>query len=64
MAPEWLPQVAEIRTCELDAVEVELLMLDVGYSDHVTQVAGGDYCSIGKPDEVVEHQGRSDGMPG
>jgi len=56
--------VAEIRICELDAVEVELLMLDVGYSDRVTQVAGGDHCSIGKPDEVVEHQGRSDGMPG
>lgn len=55
---------AEIRTCELDAIEVELLMLDVGYGDRVTQVAGGDYGSIGKPDEVVEHQGRSDGMPG
>lgn len=64
MASEELPRVAEIRSGELDAVDVELLVPAVGHCECVTRVAGGNYRSIGKFDEVVELQRRRDGMPG
>jgi hypothetical protein len=47
-------RVAEIRTSELDAVEVELLMPAISHRDHVALVAGGNYRSVGKPYEIVE----------
>jgi hypothetical protein len=40
-------RVAEIRTSELDAVEVELLMPAISHRDHVALVAGGNYRSVG-----------------
>jgi len=57
-------RVAEIWTSELDAVEVELLMPAAGHCDCVARVAGGNYCSVGKPYEIIELQRRRDGMPG